>query len=345
MIFKEEEHPRDNDGKFTDKNGGEKSSAERLAEMKKAMGFREGVTSAPPVLEGTRRFNFAAVKPEMKDSEIYKQTKDFFESPEGLVEISIQEAIDRERYSVKSESGQKIARKTSVMSDAAAHAMYRSNLSIEPKITADITSICRANGGIMSGLEAKLKTEESLSGKIESDYNEKRLDNPGITYDAVTREIGDSIRYTSVVDSKKFARHVDSVLSQLEERGYKVFKFSNSFQADAQYKGLNCGLRTPNGVLMELQFHTPETIGIKEHFVQDGNRFRAANEHDKMRFPFPSHKYYEENRTHPDGVRRAYLINKMIKMWSTVTTPSDFDAISKKWTEKAASGKMKAEVR
>lgn len=72
---------------------------------------------------------------------------------------------------------------------------------IEPKITNDVVSAVSDSGCKMYGLEHRLKQPTSMAGKIASDAKEKN-----ISYKEAANGIKDSIRYTSVSDTKDLSK-------------------------------------------------------------------------------------------------------------------------------------------
>ena len=80
------------------------------------------------------------------------------------------------------------------------------------------------------------------------------------------REVGptinDVLRYTMIVDDEKYARVTTQMIDALIEDGNLVYKIHNYWDSD-DYRGLNMSFQKPDGILFELQFHTPDSYDAK----------------------------------------------------------------------------------
>ncbi len=126
----------------------------------------------------------------------------------------------------------------------------------EPEITATVRAAAEAKGGTMVGLEARLKTEGSLTRKIATDARE------ATKVDAAAEGVKDAVRYTASYDSARYGQGFRSVVKELEAQGYEVKMLKNTWATDG-YRGVNTSLRSPSGQVFELQFHTPESFAAK----------------------------------------------------------------------------------
>ena len=134
---------------------------------------------------------------------------------------------------------------------------------IEKAITEDMKAL-QVDGSFLAGLEHRLKSEGSLSRKIQKDFNDGIKQNKASTYEEVASEIGDAVRYTLILDPNNYANGVINSLTELEGKGYKVLKFKNFWKNAKGYKGINVTLQSPDGTKMELQFHTEDSFFTKE---------------------------------------------------------------------------------
>ena len=133
--------------------------------------------------------------------------------------------------------------------------------SIEKMITTDMHSTA-VDGAHLVGLPHRLKSVDSLARKIQTDYN---APNSELTYDEVAEDISDAVRYTLIVNEDNYASVVKKTLVDLEAKGYEVFKFKNSWHEEQQaYQGINTNLISPDGIKMELQFHTEDSFFTKD---------------------------------------------------------------------------------
>lgn len=76
------------------------------------------------------------------------------------------------------------------------------------------------------------------------------------------------MRYTVSLSKEKYTEEVNKTLSVLKEQGYKVEHTYDGWKlegtaTDPGYRGLNVTLKSPNGQVFELQFHTPESFANK----------------------------------------------------------------------------------
>lgn len=172
----------------------------------------------------------------------------------------------------------------------------------EPAITKALTDAAKSVGGTMEGLDFKLKTETSLERKLISDQKEK-----GVDGEKALSEIRDINRYTMIHDEEHLAGAAKDSLSKLESQGFKVERIKNTLgNPDAVYRGMNCVVRSPDGGLFELQFHTKTSLSVKE----------------------VNHKLYEEQRLDKTTKqRRAELDAEMKANTKSIPTPDNIDSI------------------
>jgi hypothetical protein len=73
------------------------------------------------------------------------------------------------------------------------------------------------------------------------------------------------VRYTFVASSTTgMAEAVEAACEALAASGYSAEEVESSFQHDQPYNGLHLVVRSPGGQMVEVQFHTPESIAAKE---------------------------------------------------------------------------------
>jgi len=192
-------------------------------------------------------------------------------------------------------------------------------------IANDILSITTKEGGVMVGLDFRLKRPESLTRKLYSEVLEAKEKGETITLQDAANKMGDIARFTSCFEAKDFKKNADAVIRSLQSQGYTLVKFKNYFQPGSSYKGLNCNFRDKDGNLFELQFHTPETMRIKEGYEIDiANRKALIN-----KAAFQSHDIYETTRVLKDKERDGsitpqekeklkVLTDYGVKMWDEI---------------------------
>lgn len=173
---------------------------------------------------------------------------------------------------------------------------------LEPNITDKMKMLAVENNVVLEGLDHRLKSTNSLTRKIRSDYREA-LGN--VSFTDVADSIGDSVRYTVIANEKVYTQALDDVYRKLSDAGYKPYKFKNywdpNMTGSAYYHGVNSNWISSTGQKIELQFHTAESFSVK----------------DKI-----SHKIYEKKRVSTDPVFRAQCDEELKTIWGTVPIPN-----------------------
>jgi uncharacterized Zn-binding protein involved in type VI secretion len=176
---------------------------------------------------------------------------------------------------------------------AAAKELLNSAKQSEPKITSDIQTMAKETDGKIEGLDYRLKSEQSLTRKLENTPPD---------------QIKDAVRYTIVYDSKNISANANRVMNSLEQNGYERIRVKNTFGPDRQYQGINTNFRSPEGQVFELQFHTPESFNVKQNLT---------------------HGLYEELRILPnDSPKRAELQQQITNISNDhITPPASIDDV------------------
>ena len=160
-----------------------------------------------------------------------------------------------------------------------AQALYDQAAAAEPAVTADLTSF-ESDKAYLSGLEFRLKSVESTARKIHLDAGDKE-----ISFEEAAGEIHDSLRYTYIIDDAEYVTYTRKILTELEDKGYKLYKFKNYWANDDNpYQGINTNLETPDGLVFEVQFHTPDSFDAKQyktHEYYEIVRSETASESEK----------------------------------------------------------------
>lgn len=102
------------------------------------------------------------------------------------------------------------------------------------------------------------------------------------------KEITDALRYTVVSSVDNLTKDYFTIVENLKKRGYTLIEVTNTFpNIDSTYRGINTLVENKNGYVFELQFHTPQSLEIKN----------------------VNHKLYEEERlaSTPDDRKRKLL--------------------------------------
>lgn len=137
----------------------------------------------------------------------------------------------------------------------------------EPEVTIDLLSLIEKDDNIcrLESFEERIKTRKSLRRKIIA-YSK---DFAGSYEDAMVTKVFDSLRYTFIIDDRNYTIKIDEYLSRLEQLGYQVYRFQNTWDTEF-YKGVNVKLYCRDGSSkLELQFHTQYGHQIKEGNTRD----------------------------------------------------------------------------
>jgi len=174
----------------------------------------------------------------------------------------------------------------------------------EPEVTSMLEEIATQTRGEFAGLEHRLKKMERLAEKICDDMIEKDL-----TADEAAAQVNDALRFTLLYDADEFVEKVKETQRLLAERGFVQYdhKWKNFFKPGDDYDGYNTVVHNPEtGEKFELQFHTHETIVIKED----------------------CHKMYKIWRTLPEGSpKRLSLWEKMGGLWNNYPRPANWQSL------------------
>ena len=168
---------------------------------------------------------------------------------------------------------------------------------LEPATTAMVTKMAAEHGGEMTGLEQRLKTADSLARKIDADAVKEH----GGDREAAAASVSDSIRYTTVFDNDTYTAGAAATLKSLEADGYSI-RAKNFWSDGDDYQGMNVKA-TKDGVTVELQFHTRDSVRVKETQL---------------------HPVYEEYRKSTDNTKRRELWDKMVGIASTIPKPAGY---------------------
>ena len=160
-----------------------------------------------------------------------------------------------------------------------------------------INRLARENGGTVEGLQYRLKEQGKIKDKLVRKNFDPRLgSDPRMVLD-------DSLRYTIVFHPADYAAQVQDVLFGLQEANYEIVKEENSWLRGDPYSDLSYVIATPADFRFELQFHTKESLELKQKTL---------------------HKMYEEFRAPATPkARRQELFDLMTAHWDKVEIPPD----------------------
>lgn len=169
----------------------------------------------------------------------------------------------------------------------------------EPAITKRMLELSGETGATMYGLAYRMKTSESLARKIEAE-----ADATGLSDAVAGTMMSDAVRYTMMQESGDYTATAENALSKLAAEGYSL-RQKNFWAPGDPYQGINVAVTSPDGQKFELQFHTPESLAVKDRI----------------------HPMYEQFRVSKDNNKRAQLWNEMTELAATIPVPSNVEAI------------------
>jgi hypothetical protein len=167
----------------------------------------------------------------------------------------------------------------------------------EPKLTALTGKLAKKHGGEQAGLDFKIKGEGSMARKIEADVRES---GGSLTPAKAAEQLFDANRYTTVFPAEHYAKGAQGTLEDLRADGHTV-NVKNYWLNDRNpYQGVNVQVTTTAGDRFELQFHTADSLDVKEGAL---------------------HTLYEEARVSTDPARIAELNKQMFVAASSIPVP------------------------
>ncbi len=187
--------------------------------------------------------------------------------------------------------------------DKYAHMLYDAAKNAEPAITAILKSM-ESDKAHLEGLDFRLKTVESTSRKILLDSHDAE-----ITIEEAAKNIKDSLRYTFIIDDSDYVEMSRKITDTLIANGNTVLNFKNFWiNTTNLYQGINIQLQDKNGVIFELQLHTPTSYDTKEH---------------------KAHAYYEIVRSETaTEEEKAEANKKMEEIFSLVPVPNGVETLT-----------------
>ncbi|GAC1528486.1 MAG: hypothetical protein NVS3B1_19690 [Marmoricola sp.] len=151
-----------------------------------------------------------------------------------------------------------------------ATAVHDRAVAAEKHLTPEVQAVSQAHGGHLEGVAQAVKGEGSLARKLRDKAQAKN-----IKPSEYAAKIGDSVRYTSVApDHASTADHARAVLEHLQRLGHTVTALEHTHVKGNPYKGIAANLRTKEGLTYELQFHSKESLAVKNKIHNDYEKFR-----------------------------------------------------------------------
>lgn len=156
---------------------------------------------------------------------------------------------------------------------------------VEPSLTPLLTHIAASEGGQMAGLDHRFKDKPSLLRKMTAEAS--LYPSPG----DCAKNMSDPLRYTMVLPTDEYSITSKEVLDTLTSKGYRK-RVKNFWVRGDDYNGINVALTSPEGVPVEVQFHTKDSLSAKK----------------------ACHPLYEQWRTSSDPKTRSALTAQMTQI-------------------------------
>ena len=152
-------------------------------------------------------------------------------------------------------------------------------------ITRDVIEITQSLGASMSGLEFAVKAGKSTSEKIDRDHEEdKKEERPERTDEEVFASLNDVVRFTQFSPHEKLAENALKTIETLKGKGYTIETCKNRYALeDQEYYDIKIVARNPEGQAFELQFHSKESLEVKNknHGLYEEQRKVGVSEERK----------------------------------------------------------------
>jgi len=157
----------------------------------------------------------------------------------------------------------------------------------EKLVTRDLLDITGDDAQVdlgFAGLEYSVKTPRSFAEKIERVMSK----NPEISRKECVQDLRDTLRYTRLCKAEDIANETDKMISRLKEKGYTFCTLNNYYMhpyIPTNYRGIHLNFISPQGNLIELQIHSPESFKAKQEGHELYEKIRSVSADTKFRFP------------------------------------------------------------
>lgn len=141
----------------------------------------------------------------------------------------------------------------------AAEEVHQKALTAEPTISSLMQSL-ETDGVYLSGFDHRFKSVDSIGRKVTNLLKGSTDPEDIVKY---ASKVNDNLRYTFILDETNYTDQMYTRLKTMLDEGYEVIGMNNSW-GNAAYQGLNVSMLAPEGVRVEVQFHTEDSFYAKE---------------------------------------------------------------------------------
>jgi hypothetical protein len=148
-------------------------------------------------------------------------------------------------------------------------------------------------------LENRLKAPESLARKLNTESKHRRQ-----SPEQALGAVNDVLRYTLLVpDSRNLVARTEAFVNSLEQHGWSVAEAYHTYVDGSRYRGIHATMRSPQGPLVEIQFHSEASAAVKKAttLLYEINRDPTRNRRERENARVESVKLSDELDL-PDGL-------------------------------------------
>lgn len=161
----------------------------------------------------------------------------------------------------------------------AATDVHQKAIIAEPSISSLMKSL-ETDGVHLTGFDHRFKSVDSIGRKVTNLLKGSTDPDDIVKYAA---KVNDNLRYTLILDEINYTDQMYTRLKKLLDEGYEIIGMNNSW-GNAAYQGLNVSMLAPEGVRVEVQFHTDASFEAKEtlsHSFYEIKRSALADQADR----------------------------------------------------------------
>ncbi len=231
-----------------------------------------------------------------------------------LLELIHSKGITMENYVKYCGTIAQVDPNTQILITEASSVVHKKAILAEPTVSAMMKSL-ETDGVTLEGFSHRFKSVDSIGRKV-TNLLKGSTDQMEITMYAA--KVNDNLRYTLLLDETKYTDQMYTRLHKLLDEGYEIIGMNNSWGNKA-YQGLNVSMLAPEGVRVEVQFHTPESFYAKETL---------------------SHSYYEIKRSALADTAERDIAGQIQILDQAITVNTIEDLVGIPWRDIAERAKV-----